>query len=223
MSTMGASDKVVVPATRAAQAVCPRSYENAGNVKPGSPGSLEASPTAATAATAVESTSIKATTPKGGTAIPATPAAAAKLIELHPNVQHASEMCSSDLATRALLAFAVAWCLLDGSAASSEYNRWLQSNSSAANWTTDYATPPRADSPRYDRCKTTHRCNRAFGTYTVDAGQYDFRTTRFAGGRQENADLFLNFEDWRAGTVGLGVDYVRPGRTLLPAAASCGC
>lgn len=88
--------------------------------------------------------------------------------------------------------------------------RWLQSNQSIpANWTTDYATPPSPDSPQYDRCKTTHRCNRATGSYDVDLGQYLFRTQRFAKGREENADLFINFEDWRAGTVGWGVDYVR--------------
>lgn len=77
------------------------------------------------------------------------------------------------------------------------------------NWTTDYATPELPDTPQYDRCKTTHRCNRARATYLVDEGRYIFRKERFRGGRQENADLFLNFEDWKAGTLGLGVDYVR--------------
>lgn len=79
----------------------------------------------------------------------------------------------------------------------------------ATEWTTDYASAAISDSPEYDRCKTTHRCNRAFAEYDVDIGRYLFRQERFSGGRQENADLFLAFEDWKAGTVGLGVDHVR--------------
>jgi hypothetical protein len=78
----------------------------------------------------------------------------------------------------------------------------------SGNWTTDYATAVTPDSPTYDRCKTTHRCNRAFATYVVDEGRYLFRKQRFKDGQQENADLFLNFEDWKAGTLGLGVDHV---------------
>lgn len=81
----------------------------------------------------------------------------------------------------------------------------------SANWTTDYVTAPAPDSPDYDRCKTTHRCNRASMTYAVDEGRYLFYQQRFKDGRQENADLFLNFEDWKAGTMGLGVDHVRWG------------
>jgi hypothetical protein len=82
-------------------------------------------------------------------------------------------------------------------------------NSGLGNWTTDYASAIAADSATYDRCKDTTRCNRAFAVYNVSTGRYSFRKERFHHGRTENADLFLSFEDWRAGTVGLGVDQAR--------------
>jgi hypothetical protein len=75
--------------------------------------------------------------------------------------------------------------------------------------TTDYPSKIRNDSQPYERCKATNRCNRAYATYVVDEGRYLFQKQRFRSGRPENADLFLNFEDWMAGTLGLGVDYVR--------------
>lgn len=81
-------------------------------------------------------------------------------------------------------------------------------NSSA----TEYASKIRNDSARYERCKATHRCNRATAQYIVDEGRYLFRKSRFRSGRQENADLFLDFENWQAGTLGLGVDHVRANR-----------
>ena len=74
---------------------------------------------------------------------------------------------------------------------------------------TDYATDILPDTPDYDRCKTTHRCNRARADYYVREGRYQFTKQRFIDGSRENADLFLNFENWRAGTVGLGTDHVR--------------
>jgi hypothetical protein len=73
---------------------------------------------------------------------------------------------------------------------------------------TEYASKIRNDSARYERCKATHRCNRATAQYIVDEGRYLFRKSRFRAGRQENADLFLDFENWQAGTLGLGVDHV---------------
>lgn len=74
---------------------------------------------------------------------------------------------------------------------------------------TEYASKVRNDSAEYERCKATHRCNRATAQYIIDEGRYLFRKSRFRSGRQENADLFLDFEDWQAGTLGLGVDHVR--------------
>ena len=74
---------------------------------------------------------------------------------------------------------------------------------------TDYPTKVKVDSDPYERCKATNRCNRAMTQYVIDEGRYLFQKQRFRGGRPENADLFLNFEDWMAGTLGLGVDHVR--------------
>ena len=81
---------------------------------------------------------------------------------------------------------------------------------------TDYASTITPDSAVYERCKATNRCNRAAAVYSIDEGRYRFQKQRFKNGRLENADLFLNFEDWKAGTMGLGVDHVSQ-RHRIPA------
>lgn len=110
------------------------------------------------------------------------------------------------------LAVGLVWLLACATVASSQpgnENHRKMTNLGLGNWTTDYASDIAADSASYDRCKDTTRCNRAFAIYNVSTGRYSFRKERFHHGRTENADLFLSFEDWRAGTVGLGVDQVR--------------
>lgn len=71
---------------------------------------------------------------------------------------------------------------------------------------TDYPTPVRPDSLEYDRCKVTHRCNRALASYDVEEGRYNFTKQIFPGGVQDPADLFLDFENWESGTAGLFFD-----------------
>ena len=71
---------------------------------------------------------------------------------------------------------------------------------------TDYTTPVRPDSLEYDRCKVTHRCNRALASYDVEEGRYNFTKQIFPGGVQDAADLFLDFENWQSGTAGLFFD-----------------
>ncbi len=111
---------------------------------------------------------------------------------------------------RWLAAFVVLWALMARNVAgqSAFVNVAVQSSTGNASGVT-YATPIRQDSAGYWRCKTTHRCNRATAAYDIDAASYLFLKYRFDGGREEHADLFLDFEDWKSGTVGLGVDHVR--------------
>lgn len=49
----------------------------------------------------------------------------------------------------------------------------------------DYSTVVRPDSLTYDRCKITHRCNRAFGHYDVEAAHYNFTSAVFPAGVEE--------------------------------------
>lgn len=71
---------------------------------------------------------------------------------------------------------------------------------------TDYTTAVRPDSLEYDRCKVTHRCNRALAHYDVEEATYNFTKQIFPGGVQDRADLFLDFENWKSGTAGLFFD-----------------
>ena len=71
---------------------------------------------------------------------------------------------------------------------------------------TDYTTAVRPDSLEYDRCKVTHRCNRANAHYDVEEARYNFTKQIFPNGVQDPADLFLDFENWMSGTAGLFFD-----------------
>lgn len=71
---------------------------------------------------------------------------------------------------------------------------------------TDYASPVRPDSLEYDRCKVTHRCNRAIAHYDAVEARYNFTKQIFPAGVQDAADLFLDFENWQSGTAGLFFD-----------------
>ena len=55
----------------------------------------------------------------------------------------------------------------------------------------------------YERCRATHRCPRGAAAHNVWAGSLSFTTSRFRNGVPERAALFLDFEDWRQGTLGL--------------------
>ena len=70
----------------------------------------------------------------------------------------------------------------------------------------DYTSPIRNDSLTYDRCKITHRCNRAWAHYDVQEATYQFTTQKFKNGLHNPADWFFDFEEWRAGTVGWSLD-----------------
>ena len=52
----------------------------------------------------------------------------------------------------------------------------------------------------YERCKETHRCNRAEVDYNVTQARLDFFERTFNGGRRFNADMFYDFEDWVIGS-----------------------
>jgi hypothetical protein len=52
----------------------------------------------------------------------------------------------------------------------------------------------------YERCKDTHRCNRAEVDYNVTEARLDFFERTFNGGKRYGADMFYDFEDWVIGT-----------------------
>ena len=52
----------------------------------------------------------------------------------------------------------------------------------------------------YERCKDTHRCNRAEVDYDVLNARLDFFERTFNGGKRFGADMFYDFEDWIIGT-----------------------
>ena len=52
----------------------------------------------------------------------------------------------------------------------------------------------------YERCKDTHRCNRAEVDYDVPNARLDFFERTFNGGKRFGADMFYDFEDWVIGT-----------------------
>ena len=52
----------------------------------------------------------------------------------------------------------------------------------------------------YERCKDTHRCNRAEVDYNVTQARLDFFERTFNGGRRFDADMFYDFEDWVIGS-----------------------
>eukprot|EP00946_MAST-07B_sp_MAST-7B-sp1_P000118 g118.t1 len=52
----------------------------------------------------------------------------------------------------------------------------------------------------YERCKDTHRCNRAEVDYNVTRARLDFFERTFNGGKRFGADMFYDFEDWVIGS-----------------------
>ena len=60
---------------------------------------------------------------------------------------------------------------------------------------------------KVERDKATHRANRAFSVYDPTNVRYqEFTVNAFNGGVHFQADTFLNFEDWKAGTYPLTDD-----------------
>ena len=79
-----------------------------------------------------------------------------------------------------------------------------------------------APADEYERCKATHRCPRAFVDY--DQQQRSARATQGSHlrGEQRPAQLFADFEDWRAGSFGWrprGAAPRRPSREEKPRGA----
>lgn len=70
----------------------------------------------------------------------------------------------------------------------------------------DYATAVEEDSPAYDRCKTTHRCARAYNHFDPLEATYKFTKRVFPNGLHEPADMFTDFEGYEPGTTGWDVD-----------------
>ena len=89
-------------------------------------------------------------------------------------------------------------------------------------WPVDFASPPAPDTGRYERCKATHRCNRAHAAFDLANASWSFTKQIFAGGLHEDASAFLNFENWEAGTMGLSVDPGYLAKFAKPAAALVG-
>lgn len=91
----------------------------------------------------------------------------------------------------------------------------LTSPTSDAQFVFDYLGGGNPQSPAYLRCKMTHRCNRAISQYDGQSGTltmvkdsvYQSDNFRILS-RQRPIELFANFEDWHAGTVGWSVDQV---------------
>ena len=54
----------------------------------------------------------------------------------------------------------------------------------------------------YDRCKDTQRCSRGWNRYNITRSKSTSTMQRFAGGMHENIAIFMDFEDWRQGSVG---------------------
>lgn len=54
----------------------------------------------------------------------------------------------------------------------------------------------------YERCKSTHRCSRAWSFYNQTTANLSSTTQLFAGGKHYDIALFADFEDWRQGTHG---------------------
>lgn len=81
------------------------------------------------------------------------------------------------------------------------------------NGSSPYVAELRADSLEYRRCKDTHRCNRAERQYNLRQGTFEFNAVRFNGGTRDGASLFMDFEDWRAGTMALGMDFAYLNKT----------
>jgi hypothetical protein len=70
----------------------------------------------------------------------------------------------------------------------------------------DFASPIATDTPRYDRCKATHRCNRAWARFDRLNDSWTFTKQVFRDGLHEPASMFLDFEHWEAGTMGMEYD-----------------
>jgi len=55
----------------------------------------------------------------------------------------------------------------------------------------------------YDKCKATRRCPSYTRTeYAVEDARYTYFKRAFEGGRWDPVDIFLDFEEWKAGTHG---------------------
>jgi hypothetical protein len=68
----------------------------------------------------------------------------------------------------------------------------------------------------YERCKSTHRCARAWAAYHVQAAEMNFTYQSFIGGVHKPAVLFSEFENWRSGTHGWTYSAEAPMNRSLP-------
>mmetsp|Transcript_6677 Transcript_6677/g.15166 ORF Transcript_6677/g.15166 Transcript_6677/m.15166 type:complete len:1894 (+) Transcript_6677:1692-7373(+) len=61
---------------------------------------------------------------------------------------------------------------------------------------------PSSSSDAYERCKTTHRCPRAWSQYNQSSAQSSHTFQKYLNGEHVEVPLFLDFEDWRRGIRG---------------------
>ncbi len=66
----------------------------------------------------------------------------------------------------------------------------------------EYSAARSPSSLEYQQCKATHRCPMAIQQFDVESSRYYFASQRFAGGIQDPALAFFDFENWEAGTSG---------------------
>jgi hypothetical protein len=57
-------------------------------------------------------------------------------------------------------------------------------------------------SSAYERCKDTHRCNRANADYDILGNTFHFTEEAYKNGKRHEIPLFSDFENWRSGSFG---------------------
>lgn len=67
----------------------------------------------------------------------------------------------------------------------------------------DYSGPPTPKSRIYERCQATGRCPRGDSSYDLKEAQWEYTQSTFREGESQPASVWLDFENWEAGTAGL--------------------
>ena len=69
-----------------------------------------------------------------------------------------------------------------------------------------HATPSVPETlDEYERCKFSHRCNRAFAHYNVTLAEHTFTSAAYFEGNRDAASVFTDFETWYVGTHGWNI------------------
>ncbi|TMW62075.1 hypothetical protein Poli38472_009568 [Pythium oligandrum] len=96
-------------------------------------------------------------------------------------------------------AFLLLLCVYEGNAAlPTVADAWFQTTRCDELSTADVCV-------NYERCKRTHRCARGDEDYYIKEARHESFTRQFAGGTRAPIALMNDFEDWKSGTHGWGM------------------